>query len=140
MNRTDIVIVTGGVALAAAAAWAWMRPLAPLDTPYFHWERGAGKRYELVIRSVAGNPEFRAGVLTTPVPQSGTLRVVGTADPGAIVEVSNARTRRGFAVTAAADGTFSVDAEALRGDTLKVVSRRIRFRPLEPPRYSSSSR
>ena len=133
MTRTRVLIATGGLVLVAAAAWVVLRPLKPVDTPYFQW-RANPDRYELVVKHVAGNPEFRAGVLTAPVPRTGTLRVVGTADPGAIVEVSNSRTRRGFAVTADAEGTFTVDAEATRGDTLKVVSRRIHFRPLEPPR------
>jgi len=137
MTRTHIVIGTAGLVFAVAAAWMLLRPLKPVDTPYFQWRAGAD-RYELVVSHVAGNPEFRTGVVTTPVPQSGTVRVSGTAEPGATVEVSNARTRRGFAVTADAQGAFAVDAEAARGDTLKVVSRRIRFRPLEPPRYSNA--
>lgn len=133
MTRAHIVIAAGGLVLAAAAAWVVLHPVKPVDTRYFQW-RANQDRYELVVDHVAGNPEFRAGMLTTPVPQTGTLRVVGTADPGAIVEVSNSRTRRGYAVTADAEGAFTVDAEAERGDTLKVISRRIRFRPLEPPR------
>ncbi len=131
-----VITAVAGVALAAAFALrGYWRP--PVDTAYLHWQQGGDDRYELELSHVAGNPEFRRGVTTTPVPQSGTLRVVGkpgTADPGAIVEVSNPRTRRGFAVTADAGGAFSVEAEARRGDTLTVISRRIRFRPLEPPR------
>jgi hypothetical protein len=133
VTRTHIVVATAGVVLAVAAAWIVLKPVKPVDTPYFQWRGGAG-RYELVVSHVAGNPEFHSGVVTTQVPQSGTVRVSGTADPGAIVEVSNPRTRRGFAVTADPQGAFAVDAEAARGDTLKVVSRRVRFRPLEPPR------
>jgi endonuclease YncB( thermonuclease family) len=93
------------------------------------------------VSHIGGNPEFRQGVTTTPAPQDGPLLVSGApgaAEPGAIVEVSNTRTRRGYAVPAGADGAFSVVAETRRGDTLKVITRRIRFRPLEPPRYSAA--
>lgn len=142
MNRARIVFATGCLALAAVALWLWLRPVAPVNTPYFNWRQGGDDRYELVVNHVGGNPEFRQGVTTTPAPQSGILRVSGgpgSAEPGAIVEVSNTRTRRGYAVTADAAGAFSVAAEARRGDTLKVITHRIRFRPLEPPRYSSAA-
>ena len=131
------IFITVGVVVAAALAWTWLRPIAPEDTPYFHWQPSAQDRYELVVSHVGGNPEFRRGVTTPPVPQTGTLRVVGApgaAEPGAIVEVSNPRTQRGYAVTADAQGGFSVDAEARSGDTLKVISRRISFRMPGPPR------
>ena len=111
--------------------------VAPVDTPYFHWQPAADDRYELVVSNVAGNPEFRAGVPTTPVPHSGTLRVSGTAEPGAIVEVSNPRTGRGFHTTADASGAFVIDAQAERGDTLKVLSRKIQFRMPNAPQASA---
>jgi hypothetical protein len=140
MSRVRIVIATGCLALATVALWLWLHPVTPIDTPYFNWRPSADDRYELLVNHVGGNPEFRQGVTTTPVPQSGLLRVSGgpgSAEPGAIVEVSNTRTRRGYAVPAGADGAFSVVAETRRGDTLKVITRRIRFRPLEPPRYDA---
>ena len=141
MTRTQIVAATAGLVLVAAAVWMALRPVTPVDTPYFHWAPGAGDRYELVVSHIEGNPDFRRGVATTPVPQTGTLRVVGapgTAEPGAIVEVSNPRTRRGYAATADAQGAFLIEAEAQRGDTLKVISRKITFRAVNPPRYSSA--
>ena len=72
--------------VAAACAWNWLRPIAPVDTPYFRWQPTADDRYELAVSHVGGNPAFRRGVTTTPVPHSGTLRVVGpsgAAEPGA---------------------------------------------------------
>lgn len=139
MNRSSaffVMATVASVALATALGVRWYtRP--PVDTPYFQWVKSQDDRYELTVSHVAGNPDFHRGVTTVPVPQSGTLRVVGepgAADPGAIVEVSNPRTRRGYAVTADASGGFTVEAEARRGDTLKVISRRITFRPLAPPR------
>jgi hypothetical protein len=141
MDRTNFFLVTGGLTLAAAAAWLAWRPVAPVDTPYFHWQR-AGERHALVVSRVAGNPEFRQGVATAPVPHSGTLRVVGppgAAEPGALVEVSNPRTGEGYATTADAEGAFAIDAQARRGDQLKVISRKITLRPVAPPAYSSSA-
>jgi hypothetical protein len=138
MKRAPIVIVTAGLVLAAAAAWIVLRPVTPVDTPYFQWQRGEQGRYQLAVSHVAGNPEFRRGVTTTPVPRSGALRVTGTANPGAFVEVSNPRTGRGYLATADASGAFAVDAEAQRGDTLKVISREIEFRMRQQPRYSSA--
>lgn len=139
MKRKHALIVIAAVASVtmATAFGLHLHSRPPVDTRYLHWEQGTDDRYELQVSHVGGNPDFRRGVTTTPVPQSGTLRVVGkpgTADPGATVEVSNPRTRRGYAVTADAGGAFSVDAEVRRGDILMVISRRIRFRPLEPPR------
>jgi len=90
------------------------------------------------VSNVAGNPEFRGSVKTTPVPRSGLLRVVGTAEPGAIVEVSNPRTGQHYSVSAGASGAFAINAEAERGDTLSILSVKIVFRKIEPPRYSSS--
>ena len=138
MTRARVVIATAGLVLAAAAAWLALRPVTPVDTLYFQWQRSAADRYELAVSHVAGNPEFRQGVMTTPVPQSGTLRVTGTADPRALVEVSNPRTGRGYVATADASGAFVVDAEARRGDTLKVISRNVEFRKPRAPRYSSA--
>lgn len=135
MNRTQLFVMTSGVALAAVAVWLAWRPVAPVDTPYFHWQP-AGERYELVVSHVEGNPEFREGVATTPVPRSGVLRVrgqAGAAEPGALVEVSNPRTGQGYAATADADGAFAIDAEARRGDELEVISRNIQFRSVTPP-------
>lgn len=139
MQRPIALVVftaIAGVALAALFALrGYWRP--PVDTPYLHWQQGGDDRYELEVSHVAANPDFRRGVATTPVPQSGTLRVIGkpgTADPGAIVEVSNPRTRRGYVVTADAGGAFSVEAEARRGDTLTVISRQIHFRYPQPLR------
>lgn len=141
MDRTRLFIATSGLTLAAVAAWLAWPPAAPIDTPYFRWQP-RGERYELVVSHVGGNPEFRQGVATTPVPDSGRLRVVGppgTAEPGALVEVSNPRTGKGYAATADAKGAFAIDAEARRGDELKVISRRIEFRKVAPPAYSSSA-
>ena len=141
MTRTHLLVMAGGLTLAAVAAWLAWRPAAPVDTRYFHWQP-AGERYELVVSHVEGNPEFRRGVATTPVPHSGTLRVVGppgAAEPGARVEVSNLRTGKGYAATADADGGFAIDAQARRGDELKVISRRIEFRQVAPPAYSSAA-
>jgi hypothetical protein len=141
MDRMRIVIFTGGATLIAAAIALVWPPAAPVNTPYFHWQP-SGQRYQLVVNHVDGNPEFRQGVTTTPVPHSGSLRVVGppgTAAPGAFVEVSNPRTGKGYGVTADADGAFTIDAEARRGDELKVISRTIQFRPVAPPGYSSSA-
>jgi hypothetical protein len=138
MNRTQMVLVTGGLALAAAAAWMLLRPVTPVDTPYFQWRAGPEGRYQLVVGETAGVPEFRRGVTTTPVPQSGTLRVVGNAAPGAVVEVHNPRTGRAFRTTADADGAFAVDAEVRRGDELRLLSRTITFRGLEVTPHSSA--
>lgn len=141
MNRTQLLFMTSGVTLAAVATWLAWRPIAPVDTPYFHWQAD-GERFELVVRHVEGNPEFRHGVATTPVPRSGELRVrgaAGAADPGALVEVSNPRTGEGYVATADATGAFAIDAQARRGDELKVISRKIQFRAVTPPGYSSST-
>ena len=141
MDRTRLFFATCALTLAAVAAWLAWPAAAPVDTPYFHWQPGA-ERYELVVSHVEGNPDFRRGVATTPVPKSGTLRVVGppgTAEPGALVEVSNPRTGKGHAATADATGAFAIEAEARRGDELKVISRRITFRTVAPPAYSSSA-
>lgn len=141
MNRTQIFVVLALVstALAAGVALKWYsRP--PPDTPYFHWQKGSAG-YQLVVSHAAGNPEFRKGVLTAPAPRSGRVRVLGpagAADPGVLVEVSNPRTRKGYAATADRDGAFSIDAEAQRGDTLKVIARRVRFRTPAAPGYSST--
>jgi hypothetical protein len=134
-TRQALAVVAGVTALLAAG-WLWTRPVVPADTPYFQWRPAAGDGYELVVDRAAGNPEFRQGVETTPVPRSGSLRVrgnPGAADPGATVEVSNPRTGRGYRATADAAGAFTVEVEARRGDTLKVISRRIRFSPVRPP-------
>ncbi|MGH8482296.1 MAG: Ig-like domain-containing protein [Nevskiaceae bacterium] len=136
MNRTYIFMATAGLVLGACAAWLWAWPFTPVDTPYFSWQAGEDDRYELVVSHIAGNPEFRRGVTTTPVPRSGTLRVSGTAEPGAMVEVSNPRTGRGYAATAGADGSFAIEAQAERGDALKVMSRKIEFRAVTAPRAS----
>jgi len=133
-----VVLVVSGVAAVAAGAW-WLWPVTPVDTPYFQWQPVADNRYELVVNHVGGNPEFRSGLLTPQVPRTGTLRVAGTADPGSIVEVSNPRTGRGYAATTDAAGAFTVDAEARRGDTLRVISRVIEFRPPDALRYSSTA-
>ena len=138
MIRTRILLTSAGLVLASAGAWLWLRPVVPVNTPYFHWQKNADDRYQLAVSHVSGNPEFRQGVVTTPVPQSGTLRVIGTAEPGAFVEVSNLRTGRGYLATADGSGAFAVDAEARRGDTLKVLSRKIQFRGVEAPRHSSA--
>ena len=138
MRPTHMLIAVAGLILASIAAWTWLRPALPEDTPYFHWQRGGDEHYELVVSNVAGNPEFRGGVKTTPVPRSGPLRVVGTAEPGAIVEVSNPRTRQSYSVSAEASGAFAINAEAQRGDTLSVLSVKIVFRKIAPPRYSSA--
>src|SRR5689334_18308859 len=121
MRPTHFLIVVAGLLLASAAVWLWLHPALPEDTPYFHWQRGGDERYELVVSNVAGNPEFRGGVKTTPVPRSGPLRVVGTAEPGATVEVSNPRSGRSYRTAAEASGAFAVDAEAQRGDTLSIL-------------------
>lgn len=131
MNRTSVVAAAVAV-MAAAGGW-WLRPVAPVDTPYFHWSVAAEDRFELVVGHAAGNPEFRSGVTTPRAPRSGTLRIVGAAgaaDPGAIVEVRNPRTSRAYATAADANGAFTVEAQVGRGDELKVISRQIRFRPL----------
>ncbi len=138
MNGMRMVILAfSGIAALAAGAW-WLWPIVPADTPYFRWQQGGDDRYELVVHHVDGNPEFRQGVLTAPVPQSGALRVSGTAEPGALIEVSNPRTGRGYVATADADGAFAVEADARRGDELKVISRKIQFRRVGEPRYSSA--
>ena len=139
MNDARMVTLAFSVIAALAAGAWWLWPVAPQDTPYFRWQQDKGNRYELVVRHVDGNPEFRQGVLTTPVPQSGTLRVTGTAAPGALVEVSNPRTGRGYVAAADSDGAFVVEAEVRRGDELKVISRRIQFRSVGDPRYSSAT-
>lgn len=137
MNRSRIVMATAGLVLAATGAWLWLRPIAPVNTPHFEWQKGESARYELVVREVAGNPEFRVGVTTPPVPQSGTLRVSGTAAPGALVEVSNPRTGRGYATVADASGAFAVEAQARRGDELKVLSRKVELRNVAMPKASA---
>lgn len=136
MSRMNVLIASAGLVLAAAAAWLWLRPVAPVDTRYFSWQP-AGEGYELVVSHVAGNPEFRGGVVTTPVPRSGPLRVSGTAEPGAWVEVSNPRTGRGYATVADASGAFAVEAQARRGDELKVLSRKVEFRNAGAPAASA---
>lgn len=139
MRRAPLV---GAASAATLCAWIWLLPVTPVDTTYFHWQPTPDDRYELTVNHMGGNPEFRAGVTTTPVPQSGTLRVVGppgAAEPGATVEVSNPRTGRGYSDTAGADGSFSVEAQVRRGDTLEVISRKIEFRAVQAPRYSTSA-
>ncbi|MGH8028928.1 MAG: Ig-like domain-containing protein [Arenimonas sp.] len=138
MNPTRVLTASAGVVLAVVAAWAWLRPVVPVDTPHFRWQQGQDERYQLVVSDMAADPAFRQGMTTTPVPQSGTLRVVGTAQAGAIVEVSNPATNRFFQATADATGAFAIDAEVRRGDTLKLLSRRIEFRGVQQPRYSSA--
>jgi nucleoid-associated protein YgaU len=138
MNR--IYLLAGCATLVlAVAAWMLITGAPPKDTRYFHWKPGNEGRYELVVSYVSGNPEFRQGVMTPPVPQSGVLRVIGSAEPGALVEVSNPRTGRGFATAADDSGAFAVNAEARRGDELKVISRKVEFRAVQAPRYSSSA-
>lgn len=139
MNTRIALMTLASLASVAAVAWLMLRPLEPVDTPYFQWQPRADDRYELVVSHVDGNPEFRQGVITTPVPRSGTLRVSGIATPGATVEVSNPRTGAGYATTANADGSFLIDAPARKGDELKVMSRQIVLRPVAPPNYSSAS-
>jgi hypothetical protein len=132
---SGIAAATGVIMIAAGAWWLW--PATPVDAPYFRWDASAGDRYELVVDHAAGNPDFRNGVATPRVPQSGVLRVrggPGAAEPGAIVEVSNRRTRQASATTAGADGAFAVEVQVRRGDELLVLSRKITFRPLAPPR------
>ena len=141
MDRTRLFLAASGLTLAAVACWLAWPPPPPVDTPYFHWQP-RGERYELVVSHVEGNPDFRRGVATTAVPHSGSLRVVGqagAAEPGALVEVSNPRTGKGYATTADAAGGFAIEAEARRGDELRVISRMVRFRPVTPPAYSSST-
>jgi hypothetical protein len=141
MTRFQFMMLTALLVLAGAAAWVWLRPAIPVSTPYFRWHSNAEQRYELIVHHVEGNPEFRQGVTTTPVPQSGALRIegkAGSAEPGAMVEVSNPRTGQGYATTADATGAFAVTAEVRRGDTLKVISRQLRFRPTSAPVYSSA--
>ena len=137
MNPTRTLIACAAVVFAVVGAWAWLRPVVPVDTPHFRWQQGQDDRYELVVRGA--DPAFRQGLTTTPVPQSGTLRVVGTAQPGAIVEVSNPATNRAYRATADAEGAFAIDAEVSRGDTLRVLRRKIEFRQVQKPRYSSSA-
>lgn len=118
------------VSLASVLAW-WAWPVTPTDAPHFHWQPAPDGRYELVVSEMPANPAFRRGVDTPPVPRSGPLRLSGgpgAAEPGAIVEVSNPRTRDAKLVTADAQGAFAVETEARRGDTLRVLSRRIQFR------------
>jgi hypothetical protein len=125
-----VLFAAAAAAVAAACAWHWLRPIAPVDTPYFRWQPTAEDRYQLTVSHVGANPQFRRGVTTTPVPQSGALRVVGppgSAEPGAVVEISNPRTGRGYTATAGTDGSFKVEVEAKRGDTFEVISRRLVF-------------
>lgn len=137
MTRLSLLLVAAGFVLATVALWAWLRPVVPVDTPNFHW-RVANDAYELVVSDISGNPEFRQGVLTGPVPRTGPVRVRGVADPGALVEISNPRTGRAFATRADGTGEFVIEAEARRGDELKVLSRNIQFRMPETPRYSTA--
>jgi hypothetical protein len=138
MNRIYLLAACATLVLAVAA-WMLFTAAPPEDTRYFHWKVGDDKRYELIVNYVSGNPEFRQGVTTPPVPQSGVLRVIGSAEPGALVEVSNPRTGRGYATAADDSGAFAVNAEAQRGDELKVMSRKVEFRAVQAPRYSSSA-
>ena len=137
MTRMSVLVAAAFLVLGAAGLWAGLRPVTPVDTPNFSWRMVNGA-YELVVADVSGNPEFRQGVLTTPVPRSGQLRVSGVADPGAMVEVSNPRTGKAHATRASDTGKFTIEAEVRRGDELKVLSRNIRFRMPEPPRYSTA--
>jgi hypothetical protein len=140
MTRTHMFIATSALSLAVMVAWQVLRPVVPSDTPYFHWA-AEGEAYELVVSHVEGNPDFRNGVDITPVPRTGTLRVVGppgTAQPGALVEVSNPRTGEAYLATADAGGGFAIEAQARRGDELRVISRKIQLRRVAPPAYSSA--
>lgn len=139
MNTRIMLLAFAGLASVGAVASLLLQPLEPADTPYFQWQPREDDRYELVVSHVDGNPEFRSGVTTTPVPRSGPLRVSGIAGPGALVEVSNPRTGEGYATTADAAGAFAIDAEARKGDELKVISRRIEFRQGPAPLYSSAA-
>lgn len=124
------------VSLAVLLGW-WAWPVTPTDAPHFQWRPVADHGYELVVSAMPANPDFRQGVGTPPVPRSGALRVsggAGAAEPGGIVEVSNPRTRQARMVTADSAGAFAVEVEVRRGDTLRVLSRRIQFRPLSPLR------
>jgi len=136
-----LAILLACVVATVALAWTNLRPVAPVDTPYFRWQPTADDRYELSVSHIGANPAFRRGVTSTPVPQSGSLRITGpagSAEPGAMVEVSNPRTGRGYSATADASGGFSVEAEVRRGDTLDLVSRRIEFRAAPMPAYASA--
>lgn len=118
------------VSLAALLGW-WAWPVKPADAPHFHWQPAPDDRYELVVSEMPANPAFRRGVETPPVPRSGPLRVSGgpgAAEAGAVVEVSNPRTRDARLATADGQGAFAVEVDARRGDTLRVLSRRIQFR------------
>lgn len=129
------------VSLAGVLAW-WAWPMTPTDAPHFHWQPTPDDRYELVVSEMPANLAFRRGVETPPVPRSGALRVSGepgAAEPGAVVEVSNPRTRQAYMVTADEAGAFSVEAEVRRGDTLRVLSRRIQFRQPSVLRASPSN-
>lgn len=141
--KRSALIPTLAVTTAAVAVvgWLWFRPLAPIDTPYFSWQEQSDHSYELVVSHADGNPEFRQGVMTTPVPHSGPLRVrgaPGAASPGAWIEVSNPRTGQGYQTTADATGAFAVTVESRKGDSLTVLSRRMQLRAPAPPRYSST--
>lgn len=135
------LVAAAALVVAAAGAW-WLWPVTPADAPYFHWAAGADDRYELVVGHAAGNPDFHGGVTTPRVPQSGALRVrgaPGSVDPGALVEVGNRRTGRAQSTTADAAGAFAVEVQVRRGDELYVLSRKITFRPLAPPRAQGVS-
>jgi len=134
-------ILLACVVAVGALAWTKLRPVEPVDTPYFRWQPTADGRYQLNVSHLGANPAFRRGVTSTPVPSSGTLRITGpagSAEPGAMVEVSNPRTGRGYLTTADAGGAFSVEAEVRRGDTVDIVSRRLEFRAAPAPAYASA--
>lgn len=118
------------ISLSALLGW-WAWPVTPTDAPHFHWQPAPEGRYELVVSEMTANAAFRRGVSTPPVPRSGPLRVSGgpgAAEPGSLVEVSNPRTGEAKLVTADGQGAFAVEAEARRGDMLRVLSRRVEFR------------
>lgn len=136
-----VAILLACAVATGALAWSKLRPVAPVDTPYFRWQPTADDRYELKVSHLGANPAFRRGVTSTPVPQSGTLRITGpagSAQPGAVIEVSNPRTGRGYSATADAAGAFSMEAEVRRGDTLDLVSRRVEFRARPMPAYAGA--
>lgn len=85
MTRIHLFALSGGLTLAAVAAWlAW--PVKPVDKPHSQWQR-TSKGYELVVTGVDRTAELPRGVVTVPSP---VIRTIEFRQPGAPAYSSSA--------------------------------------------------